>query len=80
MESYKIELTLRPTEREDHRITEEFTRAAFWNKFKPSCDEHYLLHQLRKSPIIIKELDYVAEENGNIVGNIVYKEFDRAFY
>jgi predicted N-acetyltransferase YhbS len=67
-----MELTLRITEKKDYKKTEELTRAAFWNKFKPGCDEHYLLHQLRKSPIFIKELDYVAEENGEIVGNIVY--------
>lgn len=56
----------------DYRIVEELTREAFWNYHVPGCDEHYLLHIMRKTDSFIRELDIVAEVNGKIVGNIVY--------
>jgi len=56
----------------DYRTVEELTREAFWNHHVPGCDEHYLLHIMRKADSFIQELDIVAEVNGKIVGNIVY--------
>ena len=56
----------------DYRTVEELTREAFWNNHVPGCDEHYLLHIMRKADAFIPELDIVAEVNGKVVGNIVY--------
>lgn len=56
----------------DYRIVEELTREAFWNHHVPGCNEHYLLHIMRKADSFIHELDFVAVVNGKIVGNIVY--------
>lgn len=56
----------------DYRIVEDLTREAFWNHHVPGCDEHYLLHIMRNSDSFISELDFVAEIDGIIVGNIVY--------
>lgn len=56
----------------DFRPVEELTREAFWNHHVPGCDEHYLLHVMRDAPSFIPELDFVAELDGKIVGNIVY--------
>lgn len=56
----------------DYRTLEELTREAFWNHHVPGCDEHYLLHIMRKADSFIHELDIVAELNGKVVGNIVY--------
>ncbi|PKM95634.1 MAG: GNAT family N-acetyltransferase [Firmicutes bacterium HGW-Firmicutes-1] len=56
----------------DYSTVEELTREAFWNHHVPGCDEHYLLHIIRKADSFIRELDIVAEVNGKIVGNIVY--------
>jgi predicted N-acetyltransferase YhbS len=56
----------------DYRTVEELTRKAFWNHHVPGCDEHYLLHIMRKADTFIPELDIVAEVDGKIVGNIVY--------
>ena len=39
---------------------------------RPSCDEHLLVHKLRKIPAFVPELDFVAEVEGKIVGNIMY--------
>ncbi len=67
-----LEIILRRERPEDFRIVEELTKEAFWNQHLPGCDEHYLLHNIRNAPCFIKELDYVAEIDGKIVGNIVY--------
>lgn len=56
----------------DYRAVEELTREAFWNRHVPGCDEHYLLHVMRDDDSFIRELDFVAEIDGKIVGNIVY--------
>jgi predicted N-acetyltransferase YhbS len=56
----------------DFETVEGLTREAFWNHHVPGCDEHYLLHIMRKADSFIRELDIVAEVNGKIVGNIVY--------
>lgn len=58
----------------DYREVENLTREAFWNHHSPGCDEHYLLHALRNSDSFIGELDYVAEIDGTIIGNIVYSK------
>ena len=67
-----MEIVLRNEEEKDYRIVEELTREAFWNLYSPGCNEHYLVHKMRNHPDFIKELDFVAEAEGKIVGNIVY--------
>ncbi|MCL2721405.1 MAG: N-acetyltransferase [Treponema sp.] len=67
-----MEITLRLEEEKDYRIVENLTREAFWNNHVPGCDEHLLIHNLRKSNEFIKELDFVAIHEDKIVGNIVY--------
>ena len=51
--------------------TENVVREAFWNVYEPGCSEHYLLHIMRKSPGFVPELDFVAEADGRIVGQVV---------
>ena len=53
---------------EDYRQTEELTREAFWNRYVPGCDEHYLLHIMRDSPQFVKDLDFIATIDNKIVG------------
>jgi predicted N-acetyltransferase YhbS len=69
-----MDIVLRLEEEKDYRIVEELTREAFWNLHVPGCDEHLLIHNLRKSKEFIKELSYVAIFDKKIVGNIVYVE------
>lgn len=57
---------------DDYLRVEELTREAFWNLYTPGCDEHYLCHILRDHKDFIKELDYVAEIDGNVIGSIMY--------
>jgi len=65
-------LIIRNETEKDHVIVEEMTREAFWNLYVPGCDEHYLVYTMRDHEDFIPELDFVAEEGGKIVGNIMY--------
>jgi len=67
-----MDLIIRPERADDYLVVEELTREAFWNLHVPGCDEHFVLHNLRKCPAFIPELDLVAEKDGTIVGHIVY--------
>jgi predicted N-acetyltransferase YhbS len=58
----------------EYRMVEELTREAFWNLYVPGCNEHFCLHNIRYSNDFISELDFVAELDGKIVGNIVYTQ------
>ena len=65
-------MTIRPEEPRDYHKVETLTREAFWNKYQPGCDEHYILHCFRDDPAFIPELDYVVEEEDEIVAHIMY--------
>jgi len=69
-----MNIILRNEIEKDYFIVENLTREAFWNVYKPGCDEHLLTHNIRSLPCFIKELDFVAEVDGNIVGNIIYSK------
>ena len=57
---------------EDFPTVEQLHRNAFWNVQVPGCSEHYLAHILRNHPDFVPELDYVCEQDGRIVGNVMY--------
>jgi len=63
---------LRLETEEDYRVVEVLTREAFWNVHVPGCDEHLLIHNLRKAKEFIPDLDFVAICDEKIVGNIAY--------
>ena len=65
-------IIIRNEKETDYREVEELVREAFWNLYVPGCDEHFILHNLRNSSDFIPELDFVAEKDGRIVGQIVY--------
>lgn len=69
-----MNVTIRLETEDDYSRVEELTREAFWNLYAPGCDEHYLCHILRDHEDFIKELDYVAEVDGNIIGSIMYSK------
>lgn len=58
--------------KEIYRTVEELIKKTFWNLSVPGCNEHYLVHQVRKSKEYIPELDFVLEEDGKIIGHIIY--------
>ncbi len=67
-------MNIRLETKNDYSKVEELTREAFWNLYRPGCDEHYLCHILREHKDFIRELDYVVELNGNIVASIMYSD------
>lgn len=56
----------------DYAAVEHLTREAFWNVYRPGCMEHYVLHVLRNDPAFVPELDLVMEQNGQIIGHVMY--------
>lgn len=67
-----MEFTIRPAVHSDFYAAEALTRDAFWNVYKPGCDEHYYLHLLRSSAAFLPTLEFVAEQRGELVGHIAY--------
>lgn len=65
-------MMIRLEEQKDYREVENLTWEAFWNKYRPGCFEHYVLHRYRDRPEFVKELDCVIEEEGKIVAHIMY--------
>lgn len=68
---WKIRLRLEKPE--DYREVEEVTREAFW-RVSDDVDEHFIAHKLRESANFVPELDFVAEMNGRLVGNVMYSK------
>ena len=58
----------------DWREVEYLTREAFWNVYCPGCKEHFVLNQYRKNPAFIPELDFVMEEDGRIIGHVMFSK------
>lgn len=57
---------------EDWREVEAMVQKAFWNKYKPGCDEHYLVHKLRMHQDYLPHLSRIAVKDGEIIGTIMY--------
>ena len=56
----------------DWRAAEALTREAFWNVYRRGCDEHYIVHRLRKSPYVVETLNYVCTDGDRLCGHIFY--------
>lgn len=68
MENY----TIRLERKEDHREVENLIRESFWNVYRPGCSEHYVMHVLRDDPAFIRELDFVMEQDGRLIGQNMF--------
>jgi len=69
-----VPVSIRQEEPKDYRTVEELTRAAFMSHVRPGREiplEHYMVHRLRETDGIM-ELSFVAEEDGQIVGHVIY--------
>lgn len=64
--------TIRLENTEDYREVENLVREAFWNVYRPGCSEHYVIHVLRDDPAFVKELDFVMEQNGRLIGQNMF--------
>ena len=69
-------MTIRLEQPQDWREVENLTREAFWNVYRPGCLEHFVLNQYRSNPAFIPELDFVMEEDGRIIGHVMFSKAD----
>lgn len=65
-------ITFRNETPEDYRAVENLMREAFWNVYMPGCYEHFILHNFRNRDNFVKELDIIMEENGILVGHVMF--------
>ena len=65
-------MIIRNEEPKDYQAVETLTRKAFYNIYVPGCSEHYLVRIMREHEDFIPELDFVMEQDGEIIGNIMY--------
>jgi len=68
----KNDYLIRPEMPEDYRAVETLVRESFWNVYRPGCSEHYVLHVLRDDPAFVKELDFVMEQDGRLIGQNMF--------
>ena len=65
-------IIIRRETKEDHRAVENLVREAFWNVYRPGCQEHFVLHRLRDDPAFVPELDFVMEKDGELIGQNMF--------
>ena len=63
---------IRLEKKEDCKAVENLVRESFWNVYRPGCSEHYVIHVLRDDPAFVKELDFVMEQDGRIIGQNMF--------
>lgn len=65
-------LNIRLEEKSEYREVENLVRESFWNVYRPGCLEHYVLHQLRNDAAFVPELDFVMEQEGELIGQNIF--------
>lgn len=68
----KNNIVIRLEKKEEYRQVENLVRESFWNVYRPGCLEHYVLHLLRDDPAFVKDLDFVMEQSGKLIGQNVF--------
>ena len=65
-------IMIRLEKKEEYREVEKMVRESFWNVYRPGCFEHYVLNQLRDDPAFVPELDFVMEQDGQLIGQNMF--------
>ena len=68
----KNDVTIRFENKGEYREVENLIRESFWNVYRPGCSEHYVIHVLRDDPAFVKELDFVMEKDGRLIGQNMF--------
>ncbi len=63
---------IRLENKEEQREVENLIRESFWNVYRPGCSEHYVIHILRNDSAFVKELDFVMEQEGRLIGQNMF--------
>ena len=65
-------IIIRLEKKEEYREVVNMVRESFWNVYRPGCLEHYVLNQLRDDPAFVRELDFVMEQDGRLIGQNMF--------
>lgn len=68
----KNDYIIRLERKDEQREVENLVRESFWNVYRPGCLEHFVLNQLRNDPAFVKELDFVMEKDGELIGQNIF--------
>lgn len=68
------EIEIRMETVDDWFDIERMTQNAFWNKYKPGCDEHYLVHKMLQNKDYLPDLSRIAVKDGAVIGYIMYSK------
>ena len=68
----KNDVIIRFENKGEYREVENLIRESFWNVYRPGCSEHYVIHVLRDDPAFVKELDFVMEKDGQLIGQNMF--------
>ena len=68
----KNDIIIRNEKKGEYREVENLIRESFWNVYRPGCSEHYVIHVLRDDPAFVKELDFVMEKDGRLIGQNMF--------
>ena len=68
----KNDYIIRLETKKDYREVENLVRESFWNVYRPGCSEHYVIHVLRDETAFVKELDFVMEQKGRLIGQNMF--------
>lgn len=63
---------IRSETEKDWATVENLVRESFWNVYCPGCLEHYVIHVLRNDPAFVKELSFVMEQDGKLIGQNMF--------
>ena len=66
------DVIIRSEKKGEYREVENLIRESFWNVYRPGCSEHYVIHVLREDPAFVKELDFVMEKGGRLIGQNMF--------
>ena len=65
-------MKIRLENEDDYLEVEKLVRNSFWNLYRPGAYEHFIVHNLRNDESLVRNLAYVIEDDGIIVGHINY--------
>ena len=68
-------MIIRPIKETEYQYMYDFTQKAFSTAFVSDGNEQDYASAVRASAQYIKELEYVAEEDGRIVGDVIFSKF-----
>ena len=66
------DVIIRSEKKGEYREVENLIRESFWNVYRPGCSEHYVIHVLRSDLAFVKELDFVMEKDGRLIGQNMF--------